>query len=335
MRFRRLGRSGLRVSVVGFGTMTVGGTLTDKAAFPLMDQAFGGGINLFDISEMADGLQHNVRRDYGVSESAVGRWLKTRQRDSVLIATKVCGPNDAFVLGRTDAVPHIRGGNTALDRLHIVRAAEGSLKRLGTDYLDLYQLHWPDRIVPMAEQLEALDRLIVAGKIRYAGISNETPWGLTRFITSAEAYELPRMVSVQNHYNLLHREFENGLQEVCIREDVGLLAFSPLAMGVLSGKYGSGRLPAASRLAKFPRYQSRWGRPEQLASAAAFAKAARKSGFDPAELALAWVRDRAGVASVLSSCTSSHQVDALIASAELAPDSDTLRAIEAAVNTAQ
>ena len=259
MQYRRLGKSGLRVSVVGFGTMTIGGTLADRESFPLMDQALDAGINLFDISEMADGLQHNVRHEYGVSEAAIGRWLQTKSRTSVLVATKVCGPNDAVVLGGTNVVPHIRGGNTTLDRFHITRAAEASLKRLGTDYIDLYQLHWPDRVVPMVGQLDALDRLIRAGKIRYGGVSNETPWGLTRFVTAAEATGLPRMVSVQNHYNLLHREFERGLQEVCVEEDVGLLAFSPLAMGVLSGKYSGDRLPAESRLAKFPRYQTRLG----------------------------------------------------------------------------
>ncbi len=307
----------MRVSAVGFGTMTVGGTLADRDAFPLMDQALDGGLNLFDISEMADGLQHNVRREYGVSEAAVGRWLKTRDRDAVIVATKVCGPNDAHVLGSSNVVPHIRGGNTTLDRFHITSAAEASLKRLGTDYIDLYQLHWPDRIVPMIEQLDALDRLISAGKIRYGGVSNETPWGLTRFMTTAEAHGLPRMVSVQNHYNLLHREFEHGLQEVCLQEDVGLLAFSPLAMGVLSGKYGGGQLPPESRLAKFPRYQTRWGRPDQLAAADAFARAARGHGLEPAALALAWVAQQPGVASVLSSCTSTMQLHAFLASQEI------------------
>ena len=319
VRYRRLGRSGLRVSVIGFGTMTVGGSLSDRDAFPLMDQALDAGINLFDLSEMGDGLQHNVRREYGVSEAAVGRWLKTRARDAVIVATKVCGPNDAHVLGSTNVVPHIRGGNTTLDRFHIARAAEGSLKRLGTDYIDLYQLHWPDRLVPMAEQLDALDRLIGAGKIRYGGVSNETPWGLTRFIATAETHGLPRMVSVQNHYNLLHREFERGLQEVCLNEEVGLLAFSPLAMGVLSGKYADGQMPANSRLAKFPRYQTRWGRPDQLAAADAFAGAARGHGLDPAALALAWVVEQPGVASVLSSCTSKTQLDGLLASREIKP----------------
>ena len=314
MEYRRLGRSGLRVSVVGFGTMTIGGTLADSDAFPLIDCAVDAGINLIDISEMADGLQSNVRREYGVSERAIGRWLKGRARDDVIVATKVCGAYDTPVLGSVNGVPHIRGGNTTLDRHHIVRAAEDSLKRLGTDYIDLYQLHWPDRVVPMSEQLEALDHLIRAGKIRYAGVSNETPWGLTRFVATAENTGLPRMVSVQNQYNLLYREFEHGLQEVCLEEDIGLLAFSPLAMGVLSGKYAADRRPPQSRLAKFPRYRSRWGRPEQLTAANGFAAAAREQGFDPAELALAWVCRQLGVTSVLSSCTSNAQLTSLIAS---------------------
>ena len=330
MEYRCLGRSGLRVSAVGLGTMTIGGTLNDRAAFPIVDQAVDAGINLIDLSEMADGLQDNVRRTYGVSEFAIGRWLKRRSRDSVIIATKVCGAFDQPVLSRTNVVPHIRGGNTTLDRFHIARAAEESLIRLGTDYIDLYQLHWPDRIVPMAEQLEALDRLIVAGKIRYGGVSNETPWGLTRLITTGEEYGLPRMVSVQNQYNLLDRAFEHGLQEVCEREDVGLLAFSPLAMGVLSGKYAKRQKPPGSRLARFSRYQSRWGRPDQLTAASAYADVARDFGYDPAQLALAWVRGQSSVASVLSSCTSSAQVDALVASAEIKLRPEITRAIEAA-----
>ena len=330
MQYRRLGRSGLRVSTVGLGTMTIGGTLADKAAFPLLDQAVDAGINLIDISEMADGLQDNVRRTYGVSELAIGRWLKRRVRDNVIIATKVCGAFDQLVLGKTNVVPHIRGGNTTLDRFHIMRAAEASLKRLGTDYIDLYQLHWPDRVVPMAEQLQALGRLIEDGKIRYGGVSNETPWGLTRLITTAEESGLPRMVSVQNQYNLLDREFENGMQEVCVREDVGLLAFSPLAMGVLSGKYDHGQWPPGSRLVKFSRYQSRWGRPDQLTTASTYADAARDLGFDPAQLALAWVRERPGVASVLSSCTSSRQVDGLIASTAIELSAGAMTAVEAA-----
>ena len=330
MRFRSLGCSGLLVSAAGFGTMTVGGTLADKAAFRLMDQALDAGINLFDVSEMADGLQHNVRREFGVSERAVGRWLKTRNRDAVIVATKVCGANDMPVLGATSVVPHIRGGNTTLDRFHITRALEGSLRRLGTDHVDLYQFHWPDRTVPMAEQLEAVAHLIAAGKVRYAGISNETAWGLTRFIATAESTGLPRMASVQNQYNLLDRTFERGLQEVCVRERVGMLAFSPLAMGVLTGKYTTEKTPPSARLRKFSRYQSRWGRPEQVDAAARFARSARTLGHNPAELALAWVRHQPGVASVLSSCTSVEQVSSLIASATLGITDAICEEIEAA-----
>ena len=169
----------------------------------------------------------------------------------------------------------------------------------------------------MAEQLEAVAHLIAAGKVRYAGISNETAWGLTRFITTAESAGLPRMVSVQNQYNLLDRTYELGLQEVCVRENVGMLAFSPLAMGVLTGKYTAEKPPPSARLRKFPRYLSRWGRPEQVGAAARFAQSARAFGHNPAELALAWVRHQPGITSVLSSCTSVEQVSSLIASAAL------------------
>ena len=182
----------------------------------------------------------------------------------------------------------------------------------------------------MAEQLEAVAHLIAAGKVRYAGISNETAWGLTRFIATAESTGLPRMASVQNQYNLLDRTFERGLQEVCVRERVGMLAFSPLAMGVLTGKYTTEKTPPSARLRKFSRYQSRWGRPEQVDAAARFARSARTLGHNPAELALAWVRHQPGVASVLSSCTSVEQVSSLIASATLGITDAICEEIEAA-----
>ena len=314
MRYRRLGRSGLRVSSVSLGTMTFGGTLDDRASFPLLDCAVDGGINFLDLSEMADGLAKNVRVTYGTSEALLGRWLKRRRgRDALIITTKVCGPNEAV----GNLVPHIRSSNTALDRFHIERALDGSLKRLGTDYVDLYQLHWPDRAIPMVEQLECLARLIEAGKVRYAGVSNETPWGLTRFVALAETTGLPCMVSLQNVYNLLDRGFEASMQEVCVREDVGLMAFSPLAMGVLTGKYSGGVLPRGSRLSRFSRYRPRWGTERHLTAADRYAGLARAAGLDPARMALAWVRERPGVATVLSSCRTLAQLDSLVASAEL------------------
>ncbi len=317
MNYRRLGRSGLQTAPVALGTMTMGGSLGDAAAFPLLDRALDAGINLIDMAEMADGLQANVRRTYGVSEALVGRWLKTQARDRVLIATKVSGPNDAFVLGGTNPIPHIRGGNAALDRHHLTRAIEGSLARLGTDYVDLDQFHWPDRLVPVDEQLEAADRLIAAGKARYLGVSNESAAGLATLLAAADQHGLARMVAIQNQYNLLDRGFERGMQELCVAEGVGLLAFSPLAMGVLSGKYAGDALPAGSRLERFPRYRPRWGKSSHRGQAQAFVALCREAGLDPAQVALVWVRERAGVAAVLSSVTGAAQLESLIASASL------------------
>ncbi|MBM3510254.1 MAG: aldo/keto reductase [Alphaproteobacteria bacterium] len=317
MNYRRLGRSGLRIAPVALGTMTMGGSLDDGAAFPLLDRALDAGINLIDMAEMADGLQANVRRTYGVSEALIGRWLKSQARDRVVIATKVGGPNDAFVLGGTNPIPHIRGGNAVLDRHHMTRALEASLTRLGTDYVDLYQFHWPDRLVPVDEQLEAAGRSIAAGKVRYLGVSNETTAGLAALLAAADRHGLPRAVAIQNQYNLLDRGFERGLQELCIAEGVGLLAFSPLAMGVLSGKYAGGALPKGSRLERFPRYRPRWGKPAHRGQADAFVALCRAAGLDPAQVALAWVRERPGVATVLSSVTTAAQLDSLIASARL------------------
>ena len=227
MKYRRLGRSGLRVSSVSLGTMTFGGTLDDRASFLLLDRALEGGINFLDLSEMADGLAKNVRVTYGESEALLGRWLKRRRnRDSLIITTKVCGPNDAV----GNLVPHIRSGNTALDRFHIERAIEGSLKRLGTDYVDLYQLHSP-KSEPIEETMGQLVRLRDAGKIRYIGISNFSAE------QTREALEFGPIHSSQPRYNMLYRQAEKSVLPFCLESGIGVMPHSVLAKGLLTGRY--------------------------------------------------------------------------------------------------
>ena len=238
MEYRRLGASALRISCVGLGTMTMGGMVGEKASLRQLDRALDGGINFVDTAEQY--ASPPTDRSYGRSEAIIGKWLRTKPRDSVVLASKISGPAE---FGYPQ--PHIRGGYTAFDRHHLIRAVDGSLKRLRTDYLDLYQLHWPDRRTPIVDQLEAIERLINAGKVRYFGANVETAWGLTKFATLADERGLPRVASIQTGYNLLQRDVDVATAEVCTIENIGFLAFSALAMGVLTGKYSGGRFPRA------------------------------------------------------------------------------------------
>ncbi len=246
----------------------------------------------------------------------------------VIVATKITGP---LAGPGAEFLGWIRGGLAALDWHHFAEAIDGSLKRLGTDYVDLYQTHWPDRDVPMEAQLEAFERLIAAGKMRYAGVSNETPWGLTRLIALAEATGLPRIVSLQNVYHLLKRVYDDGMAEVCEREEVGMMAYSPIAMGVLSGKYSGGVIPPeGSRFAAFQaRTPARYGRPHVLAAADRYVAIARDAGLDPSAMAVAWTRGRPGVGAALPGCSTPEQLATSIASAALTLSGDVLAAIEA------
>ena len=253
MDYRPLGRSGIEVSAICLGTMTWGTQNSEEEGFAQMDLAVDRGVNFFDAAEMYP--VPPTAETQGRTEEIVGNWLQSRKcRDKIVLATKVTGPGPRF--------SYIRDGDCRLDRKNITAAIETSLQRLRTDYIDLYQLHWPDRAtnifgrlgfddeadetaVPLEETLEVLDELVRSGKVRSVGLSNETPWGTMTFLKLAEAGKGPRMVSVQNPYSLLNRSFEVGLAEVAIREDCGLLAYAPIAAGVLSGKYLGGARPPA------------------------------------------------------------------------------------------
>ncbi|MSP51412.1 MAG: aldo/keto reductase [Alphaproteobacteria bacterium] len=325
MQYKRLGRSGLRVSDICLGTMTMGGQVSEVDSLRMLDRAFDAGVNFIDSAEQY--ASPPTPQSYGKSEEIVGKWLKGKQRDAVIVTSKITGPNDNMYGYQMN---HIRHGLTAFDHHMIERAVDGSLRRLGTDYIDLYQTHWPDRHTPMEAQLDAMERIVEAGKVRYFGVSNETPWGLTRLAAMADHQRLPRVVSIQNLYNVIQRDAEIGLSEVCLEEGIGFMAYSILAMGVLTGKYSGGALPKGTRLEAFPRYRSWVGSPAMLSKADRFVAIARDAGLDPAVAAIAWVRGRPFVTTALSSATRQEQVETFLAAADVTLTDDVLDAIEQA-----
>jgi len=333
VKFAELGRGALRVSRVGLGTMTWGEQNTEAQAHEQLDYAVGEGVNFIDAAEMYPVPPKGETQ--GRTEQYIGTWLKARRnRDRVLVATKSTGPAD---------FPWLRGGPRQ-SRAHIREALEGSLQRLQTDYVDLYQVHWPDRntnyfgrlgyehrddagAIPLEETLGALAELVKEGKVRHLGISNETPWGLSEYLRLAQARGWPRVVSIQNPYSVLNRSFEVGLAEFAHREQVGLLAYSPLAFGVLSGKYLGGARPANARLTLFSRFQRYSGERVERA-VRLYVDLARRSGLDPAQMALAYVFSRPFVASALVGATSMAQLRDNIAAAQLVLPSEVIAGIE-------
>jgi len=290
MEFRTLGRTGLQVSLIGLGTMTFGEQNTEADGHAQLDYAVDHGVNLIDTSEMYPVPPRG--ETYGATERIIGTWLRrSGKRQNVVLCSKVAGP------GRSLNVSHVRGGANRLDRANIVEALDASLRRLQTDYLDLYQLHWPDRstnffgrlgyqhveqedTVPLEETLEVLTELVQAGKVRHIGVSNETPWGLHRYLQLAHERGLARVASIQNPYNVLNRSFEVGLAEIAIREGVGLLAYSPLGFGTLTGKYLDGARPAEGRLVRWTRF-ARYSGAVAERTTAAYVAIARRHGLDP------------------------------------------------------
>jgi aryl-alcohol dehydrogenase-like predicted oxidoreductase len=299
-----------------------------------MDFGIDQGINFIDTAEMYAAPPR--RETCGRSEEIIGNWLAARGgRDKIVLATKVAGPSGGL--------DYIRGGRTRLNRHHIAEAIEGSLRRLKTDYVDLYQLHWTDRPIkafgqlgydhsegeetPPEETLEALSELVRAGKARSVGLLNETPWGVMRFLALAEAGRGPRMVSVQNPYSLLNRSFEARLAEVALREDCGLLAYAPVAAGALTGKYLNGRRPEGARMTLFPNNKRYFGAQGQAATAA-YVDLAREQSLDPAQMALAYVLARPFLTSAIIGATSLAQLENNIAAKDLVLSQEALKAIE-------
>lgn len=309
---QRLGRSGLIVSPIGLGTMNFGSQLDEREAHRIADAAFDLGITLFDTAEMYPSPPSP--ETYGLSERIVGKWLSTKQRDGIIVATKIVGPVDG--LYQTGA--HVRCGQSSLDRFHIRRAIDDSLARLHTDYIDLLQFHWPDRVVPWEEQLAAVGRAIEQGKVRCFGCSNETPWGLMRAVATSERSGLPRPVSVQNVLNMLEFEDYQRLEEVCTEEGIGYIAYSPLAMGLLSGKYRGADLPEGSRFARWSRYRDRYLSGTNLSALEALGTVARRHDVSLPELAYWWCLTRPAVAVVLTSASTPAQLAVALRAMQLA-----------------
>ena len=332
MEYRTLSHTELRISLICLGTMTWGQQNTEAQAHEQMDYAVAQGVNFFDTAEMYP--VPPMAETQGRTEQYIGSWLrKTGKRKDIVLASKVTGPGFAYV----------RGGSK-LDRKSVLSACEDNLRRLQTDYLDLYQVHWPQRptnyfgrlgyehsdapsLVPIEETLGALDELVKQGKVRHVGVSNETPWGLHEYLRVSRERKLARIVSIQNPYSLLNRSFEVGLAEFAHRESIGLLAYSPTAFGVLSGKYLDGKRPPDGRVTLFKRF-SRYSNPQAEAATAAYVELARQNGLDPVQMALAYVNSRSFVSSTIIGATTMDQLRSNIASWQVKLSKDVLAAIE-------
>jgi aryl-alcohol dehydrogenase-like predicted oxidoreductase len=336
VKYRQLGHTDIKVSALCLGTMTYGEQNSESEAHAQLDRAMDAGINFIDTAEMYPVPPKG--KTQGLTEHHIGTWLAgNAKRDSLIIATKVAGPGDWL--------PYLRDGNPRLDCVNIEAAVDQSLQRLQTDYIDIYQLHWPDRhtnyfgelgyqqaaseqMTPILETLHALDSLVKAGKIRHIGVSNETPWGLMHYLNLAKTHDLPRAVSIQNPYNLLNRTFEIGLAEIAHREECGLLAYSPMAFGVLSGKYLNERQPANARLTLFDRF-IRYSNPQAKQATQRYVALAQRAGLNPAQMALAYVTSRPFVTSNIIGATTLAQLDENIESIHITLSEDVLAEIEA------
>lgn len=335
MDYHQLGTSELQVSAICLGTMTYGQQNTESEAHSQLDYATAQGINFIDTAEMYPVPPR--AETYTRTETIVGNWLRKQPRDKIILATKVAGPRRA--------IEWIRGGPKSLDRSNIRAAIEGSLMRLQTDYIDLYQLHWPERNTPIfgqyqfdpalekervsiLEQLEALGELVKEGKIRHIGVSNEQAWGIMEFLRLAKEYDLPRIASIQNCYSLINRGYEFGLTEISYREQVSLLAYSPLAFGHLSGKYLADP-KAPGRVTEFQGFAQRYEKPNVQPAVAAYAELARKHGMTPAQLALSFVYRRWFVSSTIIGATSMTQLQENLSAWDKPLSDDIIAEIEA------
>ena len=327
MKTNRLGRSAVVVSDICMGTMTFGTGADEKTAFEILDRSYDAGIDFYDTAE-----NYPVPPDSklaGLTEDIVGRWMKTKSRDSLIIATKVSGPSHGWLKAA------VRDGKTALDRHNIIKAIETSLRRLQTDYIDLYQTHWPDHGLAYDEVMAALDELVQSGKVRVLGCSNETTWGLTKSLMVSEMHGYARYETIQNNFSLNNRRFEDELAQACRQENVSLIPYSPLAGGVLSGKYLDKQRPEGAR---FSKYLSMGGRQaamagrfindKTLASTARFMEIAQRAGLAPVTLATAWSKQHDFVASTIVGATRVDQLDDIFAAAEVVLSAEVMAEID-------
>ncbi len=328
MQTARLGRSGIYVSKICMGTMTFGNQADEKTSHRILDMSFDAGINFFDTAE---NYPVPPSEEYaGRTEEIVGRWMKGKNRDAIIMATKVCGPSHGWIKGSQ------RAGMTALDRHNVTRALEASLKRLQTDYVDLYQTHWPDHGAPYEEHLRALDDAVQAGKIRIIGCSNETSWGLMKSLAASEREGLARHETIQNNFSLNNRRFEDELAQVCRQEGVSLIPYSPLAGGVLSGKYQGGATPDGARFSTYIKIGGRQGamakrfvNEKSLASTERYIAIAAEAGIDVVTLATAWSKQHDFVASTIVGATREDQVAPILAAGDLTLSDDVMKACDA------
>ncbi len=333
MNFKKLGNTDLDVSTICLGTMTWGEQNTQNEAFEQMDYALDKGVNFWDTAEL-----YSIppkKETFGHTEIIIGNWIKkSNKRDKIILATKVCGPMREYV----------RGGGNQFGKKNIEKAIEGSLKRLQTDYIDLYQLHWPERNTNMfgklgyehsdssvwnkfEDVLDNLQKFIENGKIRYIGLSNETPWGVTKFLELSKKNNFPRMMSVQNPYNLLNRTYEVGLSEISIREKIGLLAYSPLAIGHLTGKYRNNLKPKNSRLDLDSKFWTRYNKPNTEIAVEEYYKISKKYDLDMAQMALKFCEIQPFITSVIIGATTMEQLKTNIESVNVNLTDEVLKKI--------
>ena len=328
MEYRYIGKTGLRVSSICMGTMTFGSSTSKDEAFKILDKAYDRGINFFDTAELYP--VSPKKETIGNTEKIVGEWLKTKPRDSVILATKIAGAASGWF------VPPVRHGLTAIDSFHIKKAIEDSLRRLQTDYIDLYQMHWPDTIVPIEESLKAFDALVKEGKVRYIGTSNDTAYGLTKANETSKNKNLARFESIQNNFSLLNPRFLDELSTVCRKENISLLPYSPIGGGVLSGKYNGTFYPENARFTAYmknesPRVQAqatRFVNDKTKAATAKYIELAKQYGISPVTLAVAYSKHFDFVASTIIGARELSQLDESLAAFKFKLDDELLGKIE-------
>ena len=317
MQYRYIGKTGLRVTPICLGTMSFGSWSDEKESFKIMDKAYDRGINFFDTAEL---YPVPPKEEWaGQTETIIGKWLKDKPRDKIILASKVAGAANGWF------VPPVRHGFTAIDKFHIKKAIEDSLTRLQTDYIDLYQMHWPDTVVPIEESLKAFDELVQEGKVRYLGTSNDTAYGLTKANETSKRLGIARFESIQNNFSLNNPRFLDELAHVCKEESISLLPYSPIGGGVLSGKYNGTFYPDDARFSDYlksdnPRVQAqatRFVNEKSLQTTAKYMDLAKKLEISPVTLAVAYSKQFDFVASTIIGARNTQQLDASFAALDI------------------
>lgn len=328
MNYRYIGKTGLRVTPICLGTMSFGSWSDEKESFKIMDKSVDFGINFFDTAELYPVPPKTSWS--GETENIIGRWLKGKKRENLIIASKVAGAANGWF------VPPIRNGMTAIDSFHIKRAIEDSLKRLGTDYIDLYQMHWPDTVVPIEESLKAFDELVQEGKVRYLGTSNDSAYGLTKANETSKRLGISRFESIQNNFSLNNPRFLDELADVCKKEQISLLPYSPIAGGVLSGKYNGDLLQKNTRfgdylLSKEPRklvQAERFVNKKSLEATSKYMDIAKRLEISPVTLSVAYSKQFDFVASTIIGARTAEQLDESFAAMDLELSDEVMQEIK-------